>query len=196
MTVISLPYSPVGGDVRSISGLLSNFDAITAALNGGLEAENLKDNTLTEAKLSSSVLQLLGINSSTVTRRAIVTASNEFTTSSLTPVSCGLLLSAINVPTLGLVILGGEVEIKTTTGAAVFRLYDNSVDTGIEQGTNPGASYVWSKTPFSGGSEQRAGFTYNSSSGNRTLEMKVEKETSGSLTIRNRRFWAISWSSS
>jgi hypothetical protein len=40
MGTVTLPYRPAGTDVRSVGGILDNFDAVLAELNGGLDGDN------------------------------------------------------------------------------------------------------------------------------------------------------------
>lgn len=46
MTQLDYPYRPTGEDQRSAAGMMSDFDAVAAIINGGLDASNLTPGAL------------------------------------------------------------------------------------------------------------------------------------------------------
>jgi hypothetical protein len=68
-TTYTIPNRPVGSDVRNIGDIISDFDAILAALNN-FDGGNLTPKSVTGEKLSDSLGQAIGISSLTDIRRA------------------------------------------------------------------------------------------------------------------------------
>lgn len=110
MTLIgSVPNRPLGTDPRSISALLTNFDYITAAIDGTLDGDNLTLATRRKLGLSDSTTARSG-SSIIATQEAI--AGGLYTTLT-TPDR----VSNIELSTPGIIFISVQVTITKTAGA-------------------------------------------------------------------------------
>lgn len=110
MTLIgSVPNRPLGTDPRSISALLTNFDYITAAIDGTLDGDNLSLATRRKLGLSDSTTARSG-SSIIATQEAIAGAGYAVLT---TPDR----VSNIELSTPGIIFISVQVTITKTAGA-------------------------------------------------------------------------------
>lgn len=153
MTVISLPNRPTSADPRVIADVLADFDAITTAVNAGLQSENIADRTVTSAHFDETVLDTLGINTgANPNRRAQASASNEISNATHTFASAGLSVT-VDMPASNAAFAYLEVEYKAG-GIPIPTGYMQLRDgTGIEiwrqsksQAMQLQTSYTWYRT--------------------------------------------------
>lgn len=118
MTSVNLPNRPIGTDARSIAAILANFDAVLAAVNGGIDGDNLV----------STVAQQLGLSSSSVVRRgkSIVNTAESVTGSPHAVLATPDRVSNIVVPSGGLLLVSFWAQIVSSSATGTARIYLNN----------------------------------------------------------------------
>jgi hypothetical protein len=118
-TTYTIPNRPVGSAVRNIGDIISDFDAVLAALNN-FDGGNVQPGTISGEKLSDSVGQATGVSSLTDTRRgkSLVTAgaTSGFapTTWQTAPNPCKV--SNLKVPSSGLLRVAARCRVFKSSG--------------------------------------------------------------------------------
>lgn len=124
MTSVNLPNRPIGTDARSIAAILANFDAVLAAVNGGIDGDNL----------APSVARAVGVSDSSVVRRgsALIAASESITNSSFATLATPDQVANIVVPTNGILLVSYWARVEKTAGAS-----GDGCSVGVYLGNNP-----------------------------------------------------------
>jgi hypothetical protein len=218
-TPYSIPNRPSGSDVRSVGAIITDFDAVLAALNS-FDGGNLQANSVLAAAIADAAR--LGLTDGATVRRG---KSIIATTESRTNVAYGTLatpdkVAGLVLPTDGLIfvsyqatwqesVLGaaraaifiGANQLKTwLTGAAPAAQETQVANVGaatdtplitIPQGLNSSGNAAYTGDVTTG---QSIGVTGPIKAAAGTYDISVQfKSTSGSVTAKNRelRVWSM-----
>jgi hypothetical protein len=216
-TTYTIPNRPSGSDVRSISALLADFDAILAGMNS-FDGGNIQNGTVLAAALADAAK--LGITDGASVRRG---KTNIATTEARSNVAYGVMttpdrVSGLVLPSDGLIVVGFQATWQESVlgagrgaifiGANQLKYAISSGAPGVQEASVGGSSANLDLPVFTTGS----GLTATAGSGNYTgdvttgqilgqgfvvifaaagtYDVSVQfKASSGSVTVKNRKLW-------
>jgi len=220
-TTYSIPNRPTGSDVRSISAIIADFDAVLAALNT-FDGGNISAGTVLAAALADAAKLGLSDGSNVRRGKAIISATESRSNTAYGLLTTPDRVSGIVLPTDGLILVGyqatwqesvlGAAKAAIFVGANQLKQAQSASNAPVVQETTASGSSANLDAPLATGASglqpyvATSGYTGDVTTGQilgqgmtrifaaaGTYDISVQfKASSGSVTAKNRKLWVMS----